>query len=419
TMPTKSQEITNDVQILLPEWLKADIFEPVLKETFKDFKAIKNFRAMPGTKPGENYATVMLRIELEIELKDNTSKSVSYMLKTAHNSAVFEETLGKSNVFDTEREMFTKYVEEFKKLYRDVGLDVEFGAKCFKLDIPYDHVLLEDLKAKGFLPTKRQAGLDVEHVQAVLKKLAQWHAASAVRVETIGPYPVQLQGGLFKEEGFTMMEKMTDSMVKYVLKSLATIEGHEAYYDEVKSMEGNIVDNAMKVGEIDPEEFNVLNHGDCWLSNMMFHHNQKTGKLVDLYLVDYQLCKYGTVAIDLLYFLISSPQLELKVNKFDYFIKYYHDQLIAHLKLLNYTKKLPTLIDIHTSLLKNGIWGYCTACCVMTCALLDQTESATFDNIFSETPEGEAFRTLLFSGERYKRHIKVVMPWLQNRGALE
>lgn len=55
----------------------------------------------------------------------------------------------------------------------------------------------------------------------------------------------------------------------------------------------------------------------------------------------------------------------------------------------------------------------------MTGALLDSTESATFDNIFSDTPEGEAFRTLLFAGDLYKKHIKVVMPWLQNRGALE
>lgn len=55
----------------------------------------------------------------------------------------------------------------------------------------------------------------------------------------------------------------------------------------------------------------------------------------------------------------------------------------------------------------------------MTGCLLDSTAAATFDNIFADTPEGEAFRTLLFSGERYKKHIAVVMPWLQNRGALE
>lgn len=63
-MQTKS-----DSKVPLPEWLKPGIFEPVLKETVKDFKAIRNFRALPGTKPGDNYASIMLRVELDVELK--------------------------------------------------------------------------------------------------------------------------------------------------------------------------------------------------------------------------------------------------------------------------------------------------------------------------------------------------------------
>jgi len=284
------------------------------------------------------------------------------MLKIPHNSAAYQETLGnnKNNIFDLERDMFTIYVEEFKTLYREVGLEVNFGAKCYKLDVPYEHVLLEDLKPKGFYPVQsehRLSGLDEEHTLTVLKKLAQWHAASAVRVATIGPYPTQKMEGLFSEDGKFFMGKITDGLIGYVLKSLSTIEGHEAYYDDVKNMEGHIMENAMQVGAVDPNEFNVLNHADCWINNMLFHHDKETGKLLELCLVDYQMCKYGTVAIDLLYFLLSSPKLELKLNKFEFFVKQYHDQLIKHLKLLNYTQKLPSLIDIHTSILKNGIWG--------------------------------------------------------------
>ncbi|KAL7728374.1 hypothetical protein ACLKA6_007465 [Drosophila palustris] len=415
---------TNDEKSILPKWLKAELFEQVLKDTFEDFKQIKTFKAKPGTKPGDNYATIMLRIELEIELKDNTSKSISYMLKTPHNSEAYKETLGnnKNNVFDMERDMFTIYVEEFKSLYREVGLEVNFGAKCYKLDIPYEHVLLEDLKLRGFQPTQskdRLSGLDEEHTLAVLQKLAQWHAASAVRVATIGPYPTQKMEGLFSEDSKFFLGQITDGLIRYVLKSISTIEGHEAYYDDVKKMEGNIVENFMQCGVVDPNEFNVLNHADCWINNLMFQHDQETGKLLNLCLVDYQMCKYGSVAIDLLYFLLSSPKLELKLNKFDYFIKQYYDQLIKHLKLLNYTQKLPSLIDIHTSLLKNGILGYVAACGVMTGCLLENAETASFDNLFVDTQAGDDFRTLLFNGKIYKEHLKAIMPWLHNRGALQ
>lgn len=68
-MSANSEDTTSDPKITLPEWLKPEILVPILKANYKDFQAIKNFRALPGTKPGDNYATIMLRIELDIELK--------------------------------------------------------------------------------------------------------------------------------------------------------------------------------------------------------------------------------------------------------------------------------------------------------------------------------------------------------------
>jgi len=53
------------------------------------------------------------------------------------------------------------------------------------------------------------------------------------------------------------------------------------------------------------------------------------GKIKEVYMVDYQIPKYGTVAQDLLYFLLSSTKLEDKLTKFDYYIKVYHEYLVA------------------------------------------------------------------------------------------
>ncbi|EDW15823.2 uncharacterized protein Dmoj_GI22565 [Drosophila mojavensis] len=69
-MSSSSQTTTtNDTSVEIPEWVKAELFEQLLKDTLKDFRNIRSFKAMPGTKPGDNYATVMLRIELEVQLK--------------------------------------------------------------------------------------------------------------------------------------------------------------------------------------------------------------------------------------------------------------------------------------------------------------------------------------------------------------
>lgn len=52
----------------IPKWIKANLFEDVLKKTVKGFKNIKKFEVKPAAGAGENYATVMLRIEIESEL---------------------------------------------------------------------------------------------------------------------------------------------------------------------------------------------------------------------------------------------------------------------------------------------------------------------------------------------------------------
>lgn len=106
----------------------------------------------------------------------------------------------------------------------------------------------------------------------------------------------------------------------------------------------------------DSTGLNVLNHGDFWSNNMMFAHDE-AGKVKETILVDYQMPKYGTVAQDLLYFLMSSTRLEDKLSKFDYYVKFYHDNLVEHLKILKYTEALPTLRGIHATLFKYGFWG--------------------------------------------------------------
>ena len=142
------------------------------------------------------------------------------------------------------------------------------------------------------------------------------------------------------------------------------------------------------------------------------------GKIKETYLVDYQIPKYGTPAQDLYYFLLSSTKLDIKINEFDYFIKFYHDHLVQHLKLLKYPKNIPSLSDMHAMLLKYGILGYSTVCGVMGVVLLDPTKEAIFENFLSDSDAGKSFKKLLFSNDRYRKHAELVLPWLHNRGGM-
>lgn len=53
----------------VPKWLEANLFEDILKENVPKFKEIKDFEAYSGLPAGENYSTVMTRVEILFELE--------------------------------------------------------------------------------------------------------------------------------------------------------------------------------------------------------------------------------------------------------------------------------------------------------------------------------------------------------------
>lgn len=53
----------------VPDWVQAELFVDVLRESVKGFSKIKSFKADSGSAAGENYATIMLRLNIEVELE--------------------------------------------------------------------------------------------------------------------------------------------------------------------------------------------------------------------------------------------------------------------------------------------------------------------------------------------------------------
>lgn len=101
--------------------------------------------------------------------------------------------------------------------------------------------------------------------------------------------------------------------------------------------------------------FQILNHGDMWLNNMMFKFDEANNP-IDVALIDYQLSSWGSPSGDLLYFLITSVADDIKVDHFDDFISYYHDQLSESLKKLRFDQRIPSLTELHVDLLDKGFF---------------------------------------------------------------
>lgn len=100
--------------------------------------------------------------------------------------------------------------------------------------------------------------------------------------------------------------------------------------------------------------FNVILNGSCWPNNLV-HQSDAFGNVKDPLFIDFHAAKYGPAVYDLFSLLLTAPAE--KSARFDGYLNYYHEQLLANLKLLQFQGKTPSLTDLQLDLLKYGHWG--------------------------------------------------------------
>ncbi|KAH8294589.1 hypothetical protein KR018_000016 [Drosophila ironensis] len=418
--PPKSEspdsEPKNPDQIL--DWLNISDFAEIIASSEPQFQRILGGSWKSATKPGDNFASQLLKVDIEAELKDGCTKTFSYIVKVQLPST--GDNFADTNMFPKEIDMYGKHVPAFEKLYQDAGVTIDFSAKSFVLSKPVkeEYLIMENLQTSGFQMCDRMKGLDLDHSKSVLKKLAQWHAASLKFKELNGPYAPLYNDGIYIEATrdlfTTMFTQAKDSYVEH----LGKIPGSEEYLHKLPKLVQSHVDDIIKDGKINEEEFNVLNHGDAWINNIMFQYDSE-GRLKETFLLDHQNAKYGNPAQDLYYFIMSSTELDIKVDRFDYLIRWYHEHLVESASLLKYSGFVPDLKQLHTILIDHPAFAVGTVISVLTVCLNKTDDSFNTDGFFTESPETEAFRASLLGNERYIAHIERIMPWLNRRGLLD
>lgn len=319
-------------------------------------------------------------------------------------------------LFPREIKIYTKIIPEFENLYKAKGKMIKFSPNYFQSD--ENVVLLEDLKEKHFRNADRIKGLDLEHCKCVLIKMAELHAASAVYFESHGRYEEMFTKGVFSEDNRFYVEAFNESLYAVLRKCMeSSYENGNYFVKKFCKSAKEFTNEIIEAGRVDYSEFNVLNHGDCWSNNIMFKYGESKN-IIETVFIDFQYCKYGTPAQDLYYFLLSSAEHDLKVDKFDFFIKVYHEKLVENLELLDYPKKSPSLIDIHIALFRHGTWAIITTTGIMGAALLDANEHANMDNYVSDDASGNDFKMMVFGNERYIKAMNLLLPWMDCRGVL-
>ncbi|KAH8359880.1 hypothetical protein KR093_009304 [Drosophila rubida] len=400
--------------LAIPKWINEDYFRPIIEKDVKDFAAIKNLTPIAATPPGENYTSIMVRVVIDIELKDGTEQQISYILKTMLAMDKGGGIVATMNLFPKEKQMYQVHIPNFTRLYKEAGVDIELAPKCVHIDETPEGITLvmEDLKQQQFANIDRLKGFDMEHMTRVLRKIAELHAASAVCHEQNGPYDEIYTKSMYNESNRSLFETMGKMREKQYIQAMREwqLPDVEQYIAEMPSPT-EFFDIGLELNNVDESEFNVLNHGDLWCNNIMFSGER-------IIFVDLQVGRWGSPAQDLWYLITTSASLDIKVKEFDHFIQIYHTRLAECLTLLKYSKPIPTLRELHVMMIKYGDWGPITAAGVLVAVIMPSDKDSNIDMMMAPGPEGDAFRYKTFVNPYYVKAMLQLKPFFKNKGLM-
>uniref|UniRef100_A0A240PKZ1 CHK kinase-like domain-containing protein n=1 Tax=Anopheles epiroticus TaxID=199890 RepID=A0A240PKZ1_9DIPT len=411
--------------VSVPEWMTAEYFTDAIAVKL-DLPptgfSITELDVRRATEAGDNYASVLYRVRVTVRLAEGDQQTVvSLIVKALPKLSLTDEMVKLMNLFPKEIAMYTDVLPALERLYHELGrTSVSFGPRCLKHSTePTDVIVLEDLRERQFTMANRRQGLDMEHTRMVLRRLAQFHAASAVLQEQRGPYGELFREGMFTEKGRAMSEQFQKGQAEFIQKIMNNWSEKAKYYATVMKHWGmDLFDSLIRVTRANPDRFNVLNHGDMWCNNILFHYNEESA-LSDILLIDYQLSFWSSPAIDLLYFMFTSVNGEFKLSQLNYMIQYYHEHLVDSLEFLGYSGTMPLLKELHSDIISHYLFGFMICFSILPICLMEKTDDASMDLMLDQGDAGMAFKLKMYNNPAYVQQMEQLLEYFYDMGVYD
>ncbi|XP_058825475.1 uncharacterized protein LOC131685632 [Topomyia yanbarensis] len=241
------------------------------------------------------------------------------------------------NLFVREIDVYANLLPTMFEFQRQKGVtdELETGffnvPRCFltHFDAARDEalILMEDLRVRGFAMWNKMEPINYEHARLLMIQLGRFHALSLAMKDQ---RPDLFVACKVSDEMLPAMRENEQLMGMFAAALDAAISILDPA-DEKASWKMNglrndffgVLQNCMDTERAEP--YAVLNHGDCWVNNLLFRY--KDGAPREVVLVDWQLARYGSPALDLLYFLFCCTDASFREKHYDEMIRIYYTAL--------------------------------------------------------------------------------------------
>lgn len=133
-------------------------------------------------------------------------------------------------------------------------------------------------------------------------------------------------------------------------------DGYEEIVRKMKHYSANLLERLLTMQQPLAGEFEVLNHGDLWVNNVLFRYDENSVPS-DMVFLDYQMSIWGSPGIDINYFFYTSLSPELLKSRRDFFIRFYYNELKTNLSKLKWNT-IPSYEELRTQITRREPFGF-------------------------------------------------------------
>ncbi|KAG5880138.1 hypothetical protein JTB14_002158 [Gonioctena quinquepunctata] len=370
----------------------------------------------PGTVKGDNYLGVITRVTVK-----NEEKKMELILKAATTSEALRKSTPIHIIYNREIFMYGTVFEEFKKFQKEHNISDPFlgYAKLFGkcLDEGSECLVMENLLERGYKLWERKKPMDSEHISAVFREYAKFHAVSLAmshkKPELFENLTKDIRKHVF-ETDMNNMERMYVFIKTIIDNGKKAVEDEPELLDILEKLGASMLDyfmNDMK----DPKYEIVVNHGDSWCNNMMFKYKELDNqtKPFEVCILDWQISKKGSPAADLCYFFLAHSPKDILYDYKNY-LKLYHDTITRNLREFSCDPEevFPyTLLEEHwNDYIKFGLYMSLMIIKIMYCDTDEAVDLAQISDSGKDIMESFGFETRNAGG--YNQRIKDLLKFL-------
>ena len=401
----------------VPEWLNSKFMSEVLsKEKEKKVNAI-HIEVNPAVGKGDNYLSTLYRITAECK-NGNENTKYYVILKTLPEGEMVQKILEDLNGFKKEVQMYEVVFPAMYSMMKSIfGKLQPISARCFPCR-EENILVLEDLQHLDYKMANRYNGLDLDHCKVTVRALARFHALS-LALHKKDPSIMDVY-----EETFYADRKQTESYISSKFSALVpeveSWPGYEHYAEKVRKLGQSGFSRLVEIVKPKKNSLNVLNHGDCWVNNMMFHYCPVSGKVDDVRFVDFQIARFSSPVLDLQYFICNSPTDEVRFQCRDTLLKEYHKELVGYMKALKLDCDVITLEQLNEEFEEKNFFGLMTACTILCSAMAQPSDLPDLSEIKEDHLEkgGKTPMAKAYNGRRFREIFEKMLVFYEKKGLL-